>query len=324
MFPFVPVLKGLLSYLPGFHHLTSSGTNPTISSRYCYSVWLRHLVLAAENGLSTEPRRVAELGPGGSIGVGIAALLTGSEHYYALDVVKYADHDRNLAVLEELIDLFKRQPNIPAKDEFPALRPILDSYAFPYHVLSKDRLSWALTDERIAAIRRALTDPENEARGNFRIQYVAPWHMADAIPAGTLDLIFSQAVLEHIDDLDTFYRLSSRWLKENGVMSHQIDFQCHNSASRWNGHWAYSQAMWALIRGKRAWLINRQPYSAHLAFHDKYGFQRVREVPETTPSQLSRSALAPEFQFLTNADLTTSGAFVQSVLRNGAPGLQRK
>lgn len=47
------------------------------SARYCYSVWLRHLEKLFEAGATDIPRVVGELGPGRSIGVGIAALLGG-------------------------------------------------------------------------------------------------------------------------------------------------------------------------------------------------------------------------------------------------------
>jgi hypothetical protein len=74
----------------------SFGTGGTNSGRYCYSVWLRHLAHAANNGLQTCPRVVAELGPGDSLGTGIAALLSGAEQYVALDVVPHANVERNL------------------------------------------------------------------------------------------------------------------------------------------------------------------------------------------------------------------------------------
>ena len=54
-----------------------------------------HLVMAHRSGLSTQPEVVAELGPGDSLGIGMAALLTGAEVYYAFDVVEYASNQRN-------------------------------------------------------------------------------------------------------------------------------------------------------------------------------------------------------------------------------------
>jgi len=93
----------------------SIGTHGTNESRYCYSVWLRHLTRAAENGLETDPRAVAELGPGDSIGIGIAAVLTGAERYFAFDVVAHANTPRNLAIFDGLVDLFRAEVNIPGE-----------------------------------------------------------------------------------------------------------------------------------------------------------------------------------------------------------------
>ena len=74
------VLSGIASYLPEYDH--TGVTGGTESARYCYSVWLRHLCLAqsADPRLGV-PRVVAELGPGDSIGIGLAALLSGVEKY---------------------------------------------------------------------------------------------------------------------------------------------------------------------------------------------------------------------------------------------------
>jgi len=63
-------------------------------ARYYYSVYLRHLVIAAANGLSPDFRVVAEIGPGESLGVGMAALLSGVRRYCAFDVVKHAPTSR--------------------------------------------------------------------------------------------------------------------------------------------------------------------------------------------------------------------------------------
>jgi hypothetical protein len=114
----------------------SLGTGGTDSARYCFSVWLRHLVMAAENGLNTNPKVIAELGPGDSLGTGIAALLSGAEIYYAFDVVQHANVARNLAMLDELIALLRLGTDIPGADEFPVVEPPLSDYRFPSGILT--------------------------------------------------------------------------------------------------------------------------------------------------------------------------------------------
>ena len=84
------VVCGLLTYIPPIDKRLTNTTGGTSSARYCYSVWLRHLIRAGETGLSTQPKVVAELGPGDSLGIGLAALVSGSSLYYALDIVPYA------------------------------------------------------------------------------------------------------------------------------------------------------------------------------------------------------------------------------------------
>ena len=63
-----PVLRGLLTYVPAVEKRFVKSTRGTNSARYCYSVWLRHLVMAHENKLASAnvpvPAVVAELGPG--------------------------------------------------------------------------------------------------------------------------------------------------------------------------------------------------------------------------------------------------------------------
>src|SRR5687767_9884078 len=95
------LLKGAATYLPIVRQYACRGSGGTTSARYCYSVWLRHLVKAHESGLNSNPGNVAELGPGDSLGVGIAALLSGADHYYALDAKAHAIPAVTLGVMEE-------------------------------------------------------------------------------------------------------------------------------------------------------------------------------------------------------------------------------
>ena len=99
---FKNVALGLLSYVPGAYKALAKGTRGTDTARYCYSVWLRHLVMARRSGLRQMPESAAELGPGDSLGIGLAALISGVKSYFALDVVRYANPKRNLEIFEEL------------------------------------------------------------------------------------------------------------------------------------------------------------------------------------------------------------------------------
>jgi SAM-dependent methyltransferase len=288
----------------------SIGTHGTDQARYCYSVWLRHLAHAAANGLNTDPKSVAELGPGDSIGIGIAAVLTGAERYYAFDVVAHANTPRNLEIFDGLVELFRARADIPDGAEYPRIGPTLDDYRYPDKLLDAERMQAALEPRRLARIRESIQHTDSK---DSMMQYRAPWSTQGAVERSALDLVFSQAVLEHVDGLADVYRAMYAWLKPGGYMSHQIDFKCHNSAREWNGHWTYSDFMWKLVRGKDVWLINRLPYSTHLKLMKSSGFHIVGEQLATRESRIRREQLAPKFRTIPESDLCTSDAFVQAV-----------
>ena len=294
-----------------------TGTKGTDSARYCYSVWLRHLVKAFESGRDTHPRIIAELGPGDSLGTGIAALLSGASRYYAFDVVEHASTERNVAILHELVALFRSRSAIPDAAEFPNVIPGLESYAFPRHILSDETLNAALEDERVRLIEASL---RGRASNDSLIQYRAPWFGSSVIEQGTVDMIFSQAVLEHVDDLPGVYRAMNLWLKPGGIMSHSIDFKSHGMAKEWNGHWTHSDLKWRLIRGKDSWLINREPHSTHLRLLEQAGFRVICHIPGRGASLVNRSALAARFRNMTEDDLTTTHVFLQAASSGAAVG----
>lgn len=301
------LLAGLATWIPGYDHVRTTGG--TGSARYCYSVWLRHLVLAQASGRlpGGVPRVVAELGPGDSIGIGVAALLSGAEKYYALDLVRYSDLRRARAIFDELVQLFMGRHALPGRSEFPALKPTLDVEEFPRHVLNDVTRRAALEPARVARIRDAI---DRAADSPTMIVYQAPWSDPAVIRPGSADFIFSQAVLEHVDDLDRVYATMRRWLSPAGLMSHQIDYQCHRKADTWNGHWTYSDLAWKVVVGRRAFLLNREPHSRHIAMLAKNGFEILVDRPVRSVSVLKRRQLAVRYRELSDDDLTTSGAYV--------------
>jgi SAM-dependent methyltransferase len=194
--------------------------------------------------------------------MGLAALLSGCDKYLAFDVVKYANTERNLQIFDELVALFQKREAIPGEDEFPRTKPYLDEYAFPSDILGEDRLQLSLDKTRIEKIRAAISNTQSK---DSIIQYTVPWYDANTIQFNSVDLIYSQAVLEHVEDLRNTYKSMHLWLKPTGYISHQIDFKCHGTADEWNGHWQYSDFVWKLVRGRRLYFLNREPHSTHIA-----------------------------------------------------------
>jgi SAM-dependent methyltransferase len=125
----------------------------------------------------------------------------------------------------------------------------------------------------------------------------------------SVDLIFSQAVLEHVrkrEFLDTM-RECRRILKPGGVCSHQIDLRDHLEGALNNLR--FSDALWeSEFFVKSGFYTNRIQYSRMLGlFHDA-GFQvpfngarRWDALP--TP----RRKLAREFQMVPDEELCVSG-----------------
>jgi len=324
---------GALTYVPGviwareqIYHLTNPGT---VSARYCYSVWLRHLVASHEAGvLSGMPGRVVELGPGNSIGIGLAALLSGVKQYRGLDVIPYAQGNRNLGIFDELVELFQKRTPIPGPDEFRAVRPNLDDYSFPTHLLSEDALQAALAPERITSLREELKSlaagrgGDNVPGGDeYQIGYVVPWNSKPWLDhlAGTVDMAFSQAVLEHVDDPDGTYEALATMLAPTGFSSHVVDYKKHRTAYHWNGHWAYTERQWKLVRGRRRFGINRAPHSAHQKGHEKAGMEILLETPWAKAGGLTRKDLAEPFRSLDDSDLSCQGSFFLARRRDSSP-----
>lgn len=285
------------------------GTGGTVSARYCYSVFLRHRILAARHGLAGTPRTVVELGPGDSLGIGLMALLTGSESFVAVDAVRHASPAENVRVLGELIAMLRDRAPIPGDGDCAEVRPLLDDLSFPAQILDPAAIERALASDRIEAIRGNL---EAEADGGI-VRYLAPFGELRIVGNGSVDWVFSQAVLEHVDDLESAYGECFRCLRPGGLMTHQVDFRSHETAPEWNGHWKYPGWLWRLMRGARPWFLNRVPHSRHRQLQEAAGFRILGDSPQRLEGGISRAQLARDFGALSDDDLGTAGAFFVSM-----------
>lgn len=279
------------------------------SARYCYAAWLVHQIHARES-LFPPPQIVVEIGPGSSLGVGLAALLSGASRYYGLDVVEHATTENNLRVFDDLVPLFNRGERIPDGDEFPRIKGLLQSHDFPGGALGVDRLRAALLPERLQRLRQAAAGLGTE------VSYIVPWTDTD-IEEESADFVFSQDTMEHVDDLAAAYKAMGRLLKVGGVVSHMIAFDSHGITPEWNGHWTFGDFRWKFYRGRRRYLLNREPLSTHIDLLRENGFEVIRQVRQRLDGRarpsVSRSALARRFRHMSQDDFTCERAFIQAV-----------
>jgi SAM-dependent methyltransferase len=282
------IVKGLVTRVPFGERLANGAAGAAVDSKYFYSVWLRHLVATSHLVPDLRWDVVGELGPGDGLGLGLCALLSGARRYIGLDRLSFALKADNLRLLDELHALFAARAPIPDDQALGNVYPRLAEYGFPHHLLGEQRLAHSLSSDRLASIAAALRRVDaSDSQG--MLGYAAPWDEQHNIEEHTLDLLLSQAVMEHVDGIDATYEAMRRWLKPDGIMSHRIDYSCHGITRDWYGHWLVSEPMWRLARGHRAYFINRLPHSGHVAALERARFDVVA-VDATRVSSCAPSA----------------------------------
>lgn len=305
-----PIVVGVMKY-SGFltRHLPVAA-GATGNARYCYAVWMRHFVNLLDFNKGKIPSEVLELGPGDSLGAGIAALLSGAEQYWALEVIKYWNVERNLRILNELVELFRNRTPIPDEKEFPLLRPYLDDYSFPSAILTDRVMESTLNPERIDQIRHEISVPDDPV--NHFIKFRVPWYQTDIIEPGSADFIFSQAALQHIDYINHAFVALHTWLAPAGYMSHVIDYSTLGFTRNWNGHWTLTDWEWSVMKGGRKFSINRLPHSAYLKLHNDFEFTVLKVKTVEKHNELVKSQLVKRFRNLSEEDLSTYSSWIIS------------
>ena len=189
-----PVVRGSADFVPLIgaqverrrHGRRKGGSQ---SARYCDAVWFRHL--AAISGVAGfRLGHVGEIGPGSSLGLGLAALLCGASRYTALDVVAHANLNTNETVLDDLVSLLEDDAPVPNQDEFPRVVPRLDSLRLPSDILKGiGAISLDGVRARVEQLRFSLKHP---GHGDSLIEYRVPSHDARCIRPQSVDFLFSQ------------------------------------------------------------------------------------------------------------------------------------
>ena len=293
---FKPLLGGLATKVaPSLAATFGQRNQPRVTADYYYTVWLRHVSMAALHDCWNAPASVLEIGPGRTLGAGLAALLSGTQKYLAFDASALLTPVEDAPLLQALATLFRQRLPFAERDR------ILTSTTFPGELFPGERLAESLSDQRLARIRQSVQQ---------RNDLIAYWNDAAAVPDGSVEFLFSHSVLEHVEPLEAMYRTMWRWLKPGGVMTHSIDFSSHGTSPFWNGHWTIPNWVWRLMQGKRRYFLNRAPASTHRALLEQQGFEIKGFHSLSRVSVLQPDDLAAQFQSLSATDLTTEAAFV--------------
>lgn len=126
---------------------------------------------------------------------------------------------------------------------------------------------------------------------------------------GTVDFVWSEAVLEHIrlQDFDEFTARTRQVMRGGGIASHRVDLQDHLGGSLNNLR--FRESLWeSRFMSKSGFYTNRIRFSDMLSRLRHAGFEMLQlSVDSWEAPPLSRSALSAPYRNLTDKELAVSG-----------------
>lgn len=131
----------------------------------------------------------------------------------------------------------------------------------------------------------------------------------ESLPDASVDLVFSQAVLEHVglSEFDATIRGLYRLQKPGSVGSHRVDLQDHLSHSLHSLR--FSQAVWeSRLLSSSGFYTNRLRASQVVGVFEDAGYEIVNSAADRWPQlPLPAAKMHPDFARLSEDDLRVSG-----------------
>ncbi|TAL33460.1 MAG: class I SAM-dependent methyltransferase [Spirochaetes bacterium] len=125
------------------------------------------------------------------------------------------------------------------------------------------------------------------------------------VPDGSVDIIVSAGVLEHVTDMDTAFREMNRILKPRGVMYHYISLADHYNFDKPFKFLKYSDRVWNTLLTKEGYsFTNRLRSDDYMDFAGRYGF-KLLDVERGTGLNLDSCKLHKKFAEKNREDLET-------------------
>lgn len=211
-----------------------------------------------------------ELGPGDSLFSALIAHAFGAQASYLIDAGAYAKED-------------------------------LDLYRSMSHYLSSKGLS-----APDLSSMRSIQDVMSACNATYGPEGINSLRL---IPDGSVDFVWSQAVLEHIkrDQFPDFIRESRRIIRNDGICSHRIDLQDHLGGALNNLR--FQSELWesGFMSGS-GFYTNRLRYPEMLKCFEDAGFSaQVLQVNRWEKLPTPRKHLSREFQDFSDDELCISG-----------------
>jgi hypothetical protein len=269
------LLKGIITYLPFSKKFLRKHKEKSMHSGsfalFCYSFWLRTINLLDKNNISHSDLSIAELGSGGSFGIGMCALLTGCKSYLVLDIEDRFDLNLNLQLLDSIVQYFNSALPIPDNNEFSKINLRINDYSFPTHLIKKAEYK---NGEFINLIKNDLFKISEHKYSQCQlIHYYSNW-LKQQIDR-KCDLIMSRAVMEHVSNPEIIYEKSNKLINKNGLHLHDIEFHSHNISKFWDGHLPIPNLLWEVIKGRREYYLNRWDYGHHIEYAKTVGLDLI-------------------------------------------------
>lgn len=207
--------------------------------------WIKALRMLAGPNESVRGKSVLEIGPGSDLGTGLILLANGIERYSAIDINPLAHfaprHFYDLLLLE----IERRMPGADM-------------------TLLRNELSYLCSAK-----------PD-------RLNYI---HAGDLSVLSTMpesfDIVVSQAVFEHVTDIEDMFTELTRAVKKGGYMIAEIDLQAH---TRWIRDkdplniYRYSDAVYAMFSFKGS--PNRLRPQVYIGALQKLGWSDIQFIPK--------------------------------------------
>lgn len=247
-------------------------------SAYALDIAFDHLSRIGGPGAVTG-RTCLELGPGDSLASAMLGASLGAKKIYLVDVGAYAE--TRMTIYQDLAaELRRRGYQSPDIDSDAGIDVMLDRRGAVYLTSGLDSLR--------------------------------------TIETGTVDIIWSQAVLEHVrvHEIREVLRELRRIISPDGVMSHRIDYKDHLGGSLNNLRFPHS--LWETeFMASSGFYTNRIRHSEFLRLIEGAGFEvDAQESEKWTTLPLPRRRLAAPFRLLEEDDLLTKHANVVARPKN--------